>query len=211
MIKIFHTRLSPPIPAKRLAEYLEDLPFPLQHKIRRYRKTEDLQRVLLGKLLLRHGLQELCPALADLNLVKYSKTGKAFLQGAPQFNLSYAGEYLLCAFHTEGQIGIDIEQIRPIDLDDYPFLFQGEVFRAIRQAADPAGAFFENWTIREAILKAEGCGATEEAKHIVVKNGEATFKGEQWYYQPVPVASGYLAYFATDFLAKDILIEELRF
>ena len=211
MIKIYYSQLNSALPTQRLEVYLRRLPSSLQFKIQRYRKTKDVQRVLFGKLLLQNGLEELSDTPIELDQLECSKTGKPYLKDAPDFNLSYSGDYVLCAINTQGRIGIDIEQIRPIDLNDYSFLFHGEVFRSIRQATDPAGAFFENWTIREAILKAEGTASTDEVKNIEIKEGKARFKNRDWFYQPLPVAPGYLAYMATDVPPRNVLIEATTF
>lgn len=211
MIKICYTTIDLSLESDKLLYYLKRLPTFLRKKIQRYRKPEDFQRVLFGKLLLQNGLEQLgCPSNA-LEHLQYGKRGKPFLPSGPQFNISYGGKYILCAFNTEGAIGIDLEKIRPIELNDYSFLFKGEVFRSIRQAADPSGAFFENWTIREAILKAEGTAAIEEAKLIQVKETSAIFKEKEWYYKPLLLDSGYLAHWATDVRVGKVIIESTVF
>ncbi len=164
----------------------------------RYRKWEDRHRALFGKIMLRRGLDD--HGLKDFNLkdLLYNKLQKPALPGPVQFNISHAGNVVVCAFNTEGLIGVDVEFVKPVTLEDYEFIFDTDTYRQLRQARDQEGAFFEAWTIREAILKAEGSGLTEDAKKIVYKDGKARFKNQDWFIKTFPVPKHHLAHFATN-------------
>jgi len=164
----------------------------------RYRKWEDRHRALFGKIMLRRGLDD--HGLQDFNLkdLIYNKLQKPGLPGAVQFNISHAGNVVICGFNTNGLIGIDVEVVKPITLEDYEFIFDTDTYRQLRQARDQEGAFFEAWTIREAILKAEGSGLTEDAKKIIYKDGKAKFKNQEWFIKTFPVPKHHLAHLATN-------------
>jgi len=211
LTKVFYTNFDKELSAEMLGDYLMDLPDVLARKINRYRKWEDRQSVLFGKLLLLKGLQEYGFPANCLKQLQYNKMGKPFLSSAPFFNISHADNYVVCAFNTKGRIGVDIEKIKAVELNDYQFLFDKESFRAIRQAADPEGAFFENWTIREAVLKADGHGLTEDVKNITLSNHVAKFKETEWYIKPLVLQIGYLTHLATEHLESDFEVRKIVF
>jgi len=163
----------------------------------RYRKWEDRHRALLGKVMLRRGLDEHGLKDFDLKNLIYNKLQKPQLPGKVQFNISHAGNVVICAFNTDGVIGVDIEIIQPITLEDFEFIFDTDTFRQLRQARDQEGAFFEAWTIREAVLKAEGSGITEDAKKIIYQDEVAKFKDQEWFIKPFPVPKKHIAHIAT--------------
>lgn len=211
MIKVFYTNFDKELSTEMLGDYLMDLPNVLAKKINRYRKWEDRQSVLFGKLLLLKGLAEYGFPANCLKKLEYNKMGKPFLPSAPAFNISHSDNYVVCAFNPNGRIGIDIEKIKSVELNDYQFLFDKESFRAIRQAADPAGAFFENWTIREAVLKADGHGLTEDVKNIILSDHVAEYKETRWYIKPLVLQIGYLTHLATEHPTEEIEVRKIVF
>jgi 4'-phosphopantetheinyl transferase len=77
------------------------------------------------------------------------------------FNISHAGEYVACAV-ARGQVGVDIEQIRPVRemesiVERYFHPDEAAEWRAL-----PPGlreeAFFVLWSAREAAMKCVGLG-----------------------------------------------------
>src|SRR5688572_20859640 len=78
-----------------------------------------------------------------------------------RFNLSHAGERALIAVSLGREVGVDIEEVRPIEsLTLADRFFAPAEFRAI-EALSPAArtdAFFRCWTRKEAFIKAHGAG-----------------------------------------------------
>lgn len=198
MVTIYVHYFSDPLPNSVFEDYLLQFPDAMGKKIMRYRKWEDRHRALFGKVMLRRGLDEHGLKDFDLKYLRYNKLQKPELPGKVQFNISHAGNVVICAFNTDGLIGVDVEMITPVVLEDYEFIFDTDTFRQLRQARDQEGAFFEAWTIREAILKAEGSGLTEDAKKIVLKDEIARFKDQAWFIKPFPVPKQHIAHLATN-------------
>ena len=91
------------------------------------------------------------------------------------FNISHAGEYVACAV-ARGQVGVDIEQIRPVRemesiVERYFHPDEAAEWRAL-----PPGlreeAFFVLWSAREAAMKCLGLGL---AKGLAVTRVAPTF------------------------------------
>lgn len=86
---------------------------------------------------------------------EYGPNGKPSLAGGARlkFNVSHSGALALFAFTLDCEIGVDVEEIRPMpDREQIAARF----FSA-QEAAEP-GAFFRLWTRKEAYIKALGEG-----------------------------------------------------
>jgi 4'-phosphopantetheinyl transferase len=76
------------------------------------------------------------------------------------FNLSHSRRVTLLAVAQEGPVGVDVEDVRPIE----PEVAAGHFSMAERAALQPMqgddwlNGFYRCWTRKEAILKAEGVG-----------------------------------------------------
>ncbi|HUS96027.1 MAG TPA: 4'-phosphopantetheinyl transferase superfamily protein [Hyphomicrobiaceae bacterium] len=93
----------------------------------------------------------------------YGRHGKPAIVGAPlSFNLSHAGETALAAFtrDTSLELGIDVEEIRPIERDLPKRYFSANEYAEIAVLTGDAwlAAFFNGWTRKEAVVKALGSG-----------------------------------------------------
>lgn len=78
------------------------------------------------------------------------------------FNLSHSGEYTLIAL-SDGEVGCDIQQIKPVNLQLAERYFHPEEARAIRDCCGAENAerqtlFFRYWTAKESFIKATGEG-----------------------------------------------------
>ncbi len=98
---------------------------------------------------------------------QFGKHGKPFLAGKKratqvEFNVSHSHELSLFAFVKDRDVGVDIEKVRP-DLDFASIARRYFSAQEIEQLFSlpeekQAGAFFQGWTYKEAIIKAEGSG-----------------------------------------------------
>lgn len=129
----------------------------------RFRQPHQQQRFIAGRGILRSllGRYLACdPAQLDF---QYGSHGKPYLAHTElQFNLAHSQDWGVYAMVRSQQIGVDLEQIRPIDALDRllaRFFTDQERTRilALPLEQQPA-AFVKLWTAREAILKATGKG-----------------------------------------------------
>lgn len=90
--------------------------------------------------------------------------GKPRLKGGwtGDFNLSHSGGRAVLAVSDEAEVGIDLERMRPIEhLDLAKRYFHRNEVSAIAAPGDvevQRRAFFLIWTLKEAVVKAIGCG-----------------------------------------------------
>lgn len=124
--------------------------------------------------------------------------GKPYLPASPsvKFNLSHSGERALVAVALDVEVGVDVEQIRPMPE------WQGiaERFFPPSEAAELAGEsdFFRRWTRIEAVLKARGVG---------LYGAGAEAEGE-WTVAPIDLGPDYSAAVAAPRGGMKIMLHE---
>ncbi|MFM2429610.1 MAG: hypothetical protein RLZZ511_823 [Cyanobacteriota bacterium] len=138
----------------------------------------------------------------------YGKHGKPLLEGNPlMFNLSHSGEWAMLGVALDRPVGVDLEQIKPMDNIEKlteRFFTPGEHQRLLKTAkSDRTEMFFRTWTCKEAYLKAtgEGLGKLKGLEISLGMNQAAQFVNPQtWDIQELqPVESYVGAIAAPDF------------
>jgi len=151
-----------------------------QARVRAFgRSAEALRRLAAGLLLHRVFGDDTRQAK-----IERGNRGKPSLPNAKPYNLSHSGDYAVLAI-SSGSVGVDLEQIRPIDWQLISARFFHPLERAfLAQSADPLNAFFSIWTLKESYLKAEGLGfSVSPASFSILPQGEtgAVMDGETGY------------------------------
>ena len=125
-------------------------------KALRFRREEDRIRSVTGALLVREALRRrFGPAGAAL---AYNACGKPCVPGSGyHFNLSHSGALVVLAT-AETEVGVDVEEMRPLDWREFTPVLTAEEQRLLRSSGDPADTFYRIWTIREAFAKRTGIG-----------------------------------------------------
>ena len=91
--------------------------------------------------------------------LRFTRSGKPFLPGHPDFSIAHAGDWVLCALAGEGHVGIDVED-------------------HVAARADPAALGI--WAAQEATIKAAGATLVELAQ-VRVQGRRIGFRGRRWY------------------------------
>ncbi len=140
-----------------------------QAKAQRFRFEREQRRFVVGRGLLRNILSLYLNFPPEKLQFKYGKQGKPALntdefQPTLSFNLAHSGELALYAVTADLEIGIDLEQIRPIpavqQLAEQFFSPLERAELAALPSTQKLAAFFSGWTRKEAYLKARGDGLT---------------------------------------------------
>jgi 4'-phosphopantetheinyl transferase len=159
-------------PAKCVASLSSTLSPDEHARARRFRQTRDQDRFRVA----RGGLRSLLARYlgvepADLSF-DYGPRGKPALAGAVDihFNLAQSRGLALVAVTRLGDVGVDVEQLRPVrDADGIAERFFSPAEKAGLQtlpARQKSAAFFNLWTRKEAWLKATGEGITERLDRV---------------------------------------------
>jgi 4'-phosphopantetheinyl transferase len=129
-----------------------------------FQVSRALLRVLLGRYLDRD------PSRLEF---RPGPQGKPALAGAAplSFNVSHSFGVALIAVRASGEVGVDLEQVRPFEND---LGLAGRFFCAAEAAAlralgdERREAFFHVWTRKEAYLKASGVGLSGGLERVEV-------------------------------------------
>lgn len=192
--------------------YINILPFNLREKILRYHKWKDAQASLFGKLLLKSLLKRYQTnfTLSDL---KIDSWGRPYIDNSFDFNISHSGSYVVCSYSDEGRMGIDLEVIQKVDLDNFSLtIFNQYELDLIKSADNVNDIFFEFWTIKEAAIKADGRGLGIPLKQVKIKSDNVIIEDASWYVKKIDFQEGYILHVAAAAPIKEPLqVTEIEF
>jgi 4'-phosphopantetheinyl transferase len=181
-VAVYRVALDVPgIPEAPLApeEVARRARFAIERDARRFATARAALRVLLAA--------ETGTAAEDLVLVA-GASGKPALARGPRFSLSRSGPIALVAVDACREVGVDVEQVRPVPdaeaIARRAFLAEERAELAEDRGGDAARAFLLAWTRKEAWLKALGVGLTLPGP---------PFDAARWTRAPLDVGPGAVA------------------
>ena len=199
MIDILFCRIQHEFSFEKYHHYLAQLPLAMQETNRRFIRWQDRHAHLMGKILLLRILENNGFMASYLNSMAYSDYGRPSLPGVLEFNISHSGEYVLCASSRDRTVGVDIEQIKPVDFDHFRDVMTGRQWEEIYEADDPLRKFFTYWTIKESVIKADGKGLSIPLQDIEIRDGFViTGNVYTWYTHSLDIDLQYCATLATE-------------
>ncbi len=153
------------------------LPEQLQNKISKYSSKEKKQQRLDGLALLSEALKNNRDE-KDISLLYYTDFGKPCIASNIDFSISYSHTTTILGFMNNGIIGVDVEQIRPIDSKQFKDYFTKNEWNILIQKGYNNIDFLRLWTRKEAVAKAIGKGAFFDFKLIEVLDDNARIEGK---------------------------------
>ena len=203
MVKIYFISNEFPLPNVDFLNYLNSFPLDIKSKILRFSRWQDAQASLLGKVLLKKGLDDF-NLDSNLSKLKYTNYGRPYIEGALDFNIAHSGNYVVCAFSTIGRIGVDIEEVKEVSVGEFKNQFLEEEWNAIINSENIHHSFYAYWTAKEAIIKADGKGLSIPLKNILLKDGKSLLGKAPWHYRAVALADNYIMHIASDYQLLNI-------
>jgi 4'-phosphopantetheinyl transferase len=213
-LQIYFAHSGSAVPVRLEQEYVAMMPPGVRASVRSYQRWQDRQATLFGKLLLLralritfhdHGLQK----LQSLELTQY---GKPFIPGGPEFNISHSGEMVVLAVTQSGTVGIDIEKIRAVKIEDFSrYLPEVANLHEKYDVDHVNNLFFDCWTQKEAVLKGAGKGLLAPLEQVAIEEGvTALFYETTWFIRKLLIDKGYCCHVATDKLLEHVDVEHVN-
>ena len=155
-----------------------------REKAARYRRREDAARCLAAEQVLRAAFARVGAPFPTEFL--QTPLGKPYARNGWEFNLSHAGEWVLCAVAPDA-VGCDVEEKNPAHVVSVTRALSEAEQAWIDAAPDETAKtdrFFRVWTLKESFQKATGQGlrlspssfsVTPGAVHAVATAPEAAF------------------------------------
>ena len=168
MIHIYYSYINEGIHNVLLETHLKKFPIDYQNKILRFRRWEDAQLSLLGRLLLIYGMKSLNKELSGYQLEYTDYCKPFFINLDSKFNISHSGNMVVCAISEEFDVGIDVELINDIGIESFKNQMTLYEWEKINNEEDKICAFYEYWTKKEAVVKAHGKGLSIPLKSFEI-------------------------------------------
>ena len=188
----------------------QQLPLNILHKIDRKRSKTKMQNSLLGYVLLKEVLKK-NGLVNEIELLTHNFLGRPTIQGDFDFNISHSDEYVVCAFSRKHQVGIDIEKTKPISLDFIRTFFSPKEWQQMQLSQNSENSFYELWTKKEAVVKADGRGLTIPLKEIIIEHTQGFVEKVKWFLQEIPLNQNYRMHVATNEPIQEYLRVKISF
>ncbi|TES55760.1 4'-phosphopantetheinyl transferase superfamily protein [Halalkalibacterium halodurans] len=161
MSRIYAIQLDYNVTEGQYHRLLSELSEEKQKTIQRFVFREDALRSLVADLLVRKIIRTELQISNDQIQFETNTYGKPFVKGLPSFhfNISHSGNWVVCA--TDDQpVGIDIEQVRPIEFEIAERFFSESEIRDLEEKTGKAkqSYFYDLWSLKESYIKMVGKG-----------------------------------------------------
>ncbi len=213
MIQIRYSILRNPDSDALVNKHISKLPPTIQGQIKSFRFQKDRQLNLVGKLLIEQTAKSFGISKEVLGQLCYSEYKRPFLSREIDFNISHSGSCVMLVMSNKGRVGIDVEEIKKVNPDEFQDFFTSEEMADIRQSDDPSKRLFHWWTQKESLMKADGRGLYIPAREIRIIENTGYLEKQKWFLRPVPIGGPYTAHLATDWQLADenIDIQQIEF
>lgn len=207
---ILYTFISEEKHQSLLDRYLPVFSDDIQRDILKYRRWQDAQLSLLGKVLLLQGLSTYYD-IFDAE-VKVNSNNKPYLKGNPvHFNISHSKDLAACVI-AEFPVGIDVEFFdTSISYVDFEFQMTTGEFEKINGAEDRIGSFFTYWTAKEAIIKAHGDGMMIPLDSFEVSNNVGIVDGEKFFIKDIFIDKNYCSCIASNDININNVVPSIKY
>lgn len=124
---------------------------------------------LLGRFALKYSYK---PSRLNKILISYNSLGQPVMPDNPSVKCSISHSNTIgVGVAAEFQVGIDIEKIRPHNVELLEFI-SSEKERRVMQQNDPNTLVTSIWVLKEAVAKAVGYGTDYDFRDIIITNKE---------------------------------------
>jgi 4'-phosphopantetheinyl transferase len=177
--------------------YLSFLPNHLKEKNARYKNWQAKTAHLLGQMLLLKALVSHRYDTNCLDLLMYDIYNRPSINDEIDFNISHSGNYVICAIAEGIRLGVDIEEIKTVDFNDFTSVMTKNEWIKIETSEKPCKEFFKHWTIKESIVKADGRGLGINLSDIIIENDIALIGEKKWHLTECSIDPEYCCFLTT--------------
>lgn len=186
------------VPAQAMRKLSEIvLPLVPEDEARKVLNTKRKETVLVslaGKYLLREGLSRLDLDPSFIKDIRYNEHRRPIVDHDFDFNISHSGNLVACALSKHTKIGLDLERIKPYRDSHLHAFFDERERDLILSARDHHETFYDLWTRKEAVLKADGRGLTLTRKKLRFEGNLAVIEDDDnWEIHSLAIDERYAA------------------
>lgn len=164
---------------------------------------------LAGRLMLVRMIQQLAPG-EQIDKVSLNEHGKPEFPGV-SISLSYSGNLVMVAGTIKGTIGVDIERLNIVNFGSFNNVYLPQEWDYVLDSIKPLEAFYEIWTQKESIVKADGRGFMIEPERVDTFEGRINLSEDhrQWNVISMKLLNCYIVSLACDNSISKIIFKKL--
>lgn len=172
----------------------------------RFARKIDSRLHLMGRVLLLASMDEWGIRM-PLDKMSFTSYKKPYFDGPFKFNISHSGSWVACASSINNELGIDMEVIEEIDIEDFASAFTSNEWADVQSSPNKLVAFYERWTMKEAISKANGKGQYLNLKSI---NTSGNSLYENWFVNLVSLDKSVVCHLASQGRVEHMQVVKLN-
>lgn len=194
---LLYSKISPFRHKYLMEKYGKSFDIKFNKELLNFHKWQDAQMSLLGRILLEKGFKLFGEKVNIKEIIRYNNYGKPFFVNSNiNFNISHSFEVVTCILTENYVIGIDIEKIVNISIDDYLNFMTDDERDKINNESE-LFSFFNYWTQKEAVLKATGKGLSLDLKSFEIKNNCTEINRKIYYTYYIFLYPNYVCHIAS--------------
>jgi 4'-phosphopantetheinyl transferase len=191
MVYIYYAYIDEANHNELIREHLPRFSKEYQEKVLRFHRWQDAQLSLIGRLLLMCGMKDLDKKVAYFQL-EYTDYSKPFFSNLDlKFNISHSGNLVICALSETFDIGIDVELMKDIKIENFSNQMTVYEWGKVMQASCQKTTFYEYWTQKEAVVKAHGKGLSIPLKSFEIQNDTVILDNDNFYTKKIELDAQY--------------------
>jgi len=189
----------------------KQLPGELISRNKRFHRFRDQQRNLFGLLLMKWIWAKQCGGGPILKNLKSTQYHRPYLPGsAVDFNISHAGDFVICVVSPEARVGIDIEKKKQVDFSEFENTMNAMQWGQIHASDDPEALFYQFWCIKESVIKADGRGLSIPLDQITLTDNTVSYSHKSWFIRPFKLDHEHFGCLASDQSIAAFNVEEVH-
>jgi 4'-phosphopantetheinyl transferase len=177
----------------------------------RYRRWQDAQLSLLGRVILYKVVKEVFNKDYTEDGIKYTKYNKPYFdKNSVKFSISHSGEIAVCAVCDHSEIGIDVELISKIDIDDFKTQMTSNEWNKIMNSINKNNAFFDYWTQKEAVIKGYGQGLTIPLTSFEITDNKTMILEEEFFLKEIFISKKYKCHISSNSSIDKVSVKKIN-
>lgn len=187
-ITLFHYRIPESSDNIKIQSLISSFSFAEQQYFNSIQNKEAQKRTLFGRIILRYIATFL--GINEPELISFKNFGKPIFKSSSriEFNISHSRNQVVCCVAFNSPVGIDLEFIRPVDIELYRNYLNLSEWQFIINSETPKLIFLKLWVRKEAVIKADGRGMEIELSSLNCLKSTTKTKDDTWYIQEVEVS-----------------------
>lgn len=197
MTQIFYSYIVKKNHDKLIKEIAPLLPADFQNKILGYRRWQDAQLSLLGRIILSQGLKKMNKNIS-INDLRYTIYNKPYFENnTVKFSISHSGNMVVCAISGTCDIGVDLEIINnTVKIEDYKSQMTATEWQQVMLSDNNQVSFYDYWTQKEAVIKAQGKGHSIPMQSFEIAGCKTKIDKENFFLEKIRIDQDYICHLA---------------